>query len=142
MSGSRPITSRLNDVARRLGERGETELEREVESIIAELDRAKAPPLGLMTTGEAARELGVRSVFTIKRWAREGILEGFRRGGRILITRESVERLAQGPKVADERARDAQLVSALEAFDAGDEPVPPTSWPGRKPWVTRESTET
>jgi excisionase family DNA binding protein len=116
MSGSRPITSRLNDVARRLGERGETELEREVESIIAELDRAKAPPLGLMTTGEAARELGVRSVFTIKRWAREGILEGFRRGGRILITRESVERLAQGPKVADERARDAQLVSVSTAM--------------------------
>jgi excisionase family DNA binding protein len=142
MSRSRPITSRLEDVAKRLGERGEAELEREVESIIADLDRVKTPPSGFMTTGEAARELGVRSVFTVKRWAREGLLEGFRRGGRILITRESVERLARGPRVADERARDARLVSDLEAFDVGDELAPPTPWPGRKPWVTRESTET
>lgn len=42
--------------------------------------------------GAAARGLGVRSINTIKRWAREGRLDGVRRGGRLLVSAASVQR--------------------------------------------------
>ena len=47
----------------------------------------------VLTTGQAAAALRLRSVNTVKRWVREGTLDGFRRGSRILILRGSVVRL-------------------------------------------------
>ena len=94
-------------------------------------------PIGpLITTGQAARRLGIRSVNTIKRWAREGLLEGFRRGGRVLISERSVRKVANHPTLDGQRAFEHELDEALAPFDAGDEPVPATgqAWVGRKPW--------
>ena len=92
MTQSEVIARKLESLAENLTERDEMDLAQKVRSLIAELrDGPVADPTGgVMTTGEAARFLGVRSVFTIKRWAREGILDGYQRGGRILISRESV----------------------------------------------------
>ena len=47
-----------------------------------------------MTTGEAAEALGIRSVNTIKRWAGEGLLEGFRRVARRTREQATTEREA------------------------------------------------
>ncbi|MHB1415981.1 MAG: helix-turn-helix domain-containing protein, partial [Chloroflexota bacterium] len=58
----------------------------------------------LLTTGQAADALGLRSVNTVKRWVREGALEGFRRGSRILIPRESVVRLQNDSRIRPIRA--------------------------------------
>jgi excisionase family DNA binding protein len=132
MSQSDVILKRLEGVSTKLAERGETDLAHEIDRVVSDLQRETSPerPSTLLTTGEAATLLGVRSVFTVKRWAREGILDGFRRGGRILVTRESVERILHTPKLAEERAVDADLAG----MDAGDDSVPPTTWSGRKPW--------
>jgi excisionase family DNA binding protein len=91
----------------------------------------------LLTTGEAARRLGVRSINTIKRWAREGRLEGYQRGTRILVSQRSVDALAQSPTVAAERTYERERDAALAEFDAGDEPVEPIglTTAGRKPWA-------
>jgi hypothetical protein len=58
-----------------------------------------------MTTGQAARALGIASLNTIKSWVRAGLLEGFQRGGRVMVSRASVER-----------------------------PLSPITWTGRTPW--------
>ena len=135
MGTSDAIATKLERVAEKLIERGDADLAEELQTVLQDLRQEGEPPVALqvLTTGQAAAMLGVRSVFTIKRWAREGILDGFRRGGRILVTRESVERLLHSPKLADERAIDADL----EALDASDEPVPVTSWPGQRPWEAK-----
>lgn len=130
------ITRKLERVAEKLAERGQVDLAREVDAVVNDLRQNSSKVENVfMTTGEAAAVLGVRSVFTVKRWAREGLLDGFRRGGRILITRESVDRLLKSPKVAEQQAAESDLL----AFDAGDEPVLASSWTGRKPWEGKRS---
>lgn len=47
---------------------------------------------GLLTTGEAARLLGV-SISTIKRWVGRGVLRGVDTGTRWLVEREGAERV-------------------------------------------------
>jgi excisionase family DNA binding protein len=88
-----------------------------------------------MTTGEAAALLGVASVNTIKRWARQGLLEGYQRGGRVLVSRRSVERMLGAPALAAERAHEQELDEALAPFDTDERPLPPLRWSGRKPWT-------
>ena len=58
-----------------------------------------------MTTAEAARALGIRSVNTIKFWVKTGYLQGKRMGGRILIPRTEIDRLEE-----DERVRVMRVV--------------------------------
>jgi excisionase family DNA binding protein len=137
---TKEITSRLTKVSGQLAERGEADLSREIDSVIADLhqDKELDRPGDVLTTGEAATLLGVRSVFTIKRWARDGLLEGFRRGGRILVTRASVDRMLRNPNLAEQHAAEADLAS----MDVGDEPVPHLSWSGRKPWEADASAQT
>lgn len=132
MKSPETITQKLEEIAQVLEQRGQVDVARQVGEVISELREEGQVVRGpdLMTTGEAAEALGVRSVFTIKRWARDGLLDGFQRGGRILVTRESVERMLTSPKVADLRQQEADLA----AFDANGEQVPPISWSGRKPW--------
>lgn len=47
----------------------------------------------VLTTGQAAAAIGVRSVNTVKKWVENGTLDGFRRGSRVLVLKDSVVRL-------------------------------------------------
>jgi excisionase family DNA binding protein len=133
---STEAAGRLEALRQRLEELGQAELAAEAAAIGASLRGrgAVAPRGGVMTTGEAAELLGVSSVNTIKRWAREGRLEGYQRGGRVMVSRASVERMLDAPAVAAERAYERELDEALAPFDAAERPLPPTRWSGRKPW--------
>jgi excisionase family DNA binding protein len=51
-----------------------------------------------ITTGEAARMLGVRSVNTVKRMIRDGRLTAIRPGGHYRVARAGVEQLIAGPR--------------------------------------------
>ena len=94
-----------------------------------------------LTTTEAARALGIRSVNTIKLWAKTGYLQGTRIGGRLLIPRVEIERLAD-----DERVRVMRTIGRLheESTDLGRESgMTPEELrlleegrPGKLPWQT------
>jgi excisionase family DNA binding protein len=122
-----------------LQRRGMTDLAVALEQAIAELQKPESEPLNtLMTTGEAARLLGVASVNTIKRWVADGMLDGFRRGGRVLVSRASVERMLNDSRLTMHQRRERALDDALAPFDAGDD-LPseaPATWYGRRPWAT------
>lgn len=141
------IASELEPVCSFLESTGKTELARKVGEAIAAF-RAQAPvvapPGGVMTTGEAAAALGIRSVNTIKRWVHDGELEGFRLGGRILVSKRSVQRLTNKPTVAHQRIWEEETDRALATVDAMDEKIPATAapWQGRKPWENDGSEKT
>jgi len=129
----------LETVQRRLADTGSLELAETMERALEALRDERGvhePTGGVMTTGQAAQVLGVRSVNTIKRWAREGLLEGFRRGGRVLVSRRSVEHLIGSPSVAEQRAFEHRLDEDLGGF--GDDKAPElplnATWRGRRPW--------
>lgn len=126
----------LRQVARELEARGDDQLARRLDSVIVALVDEKAAEPPLMTTGAAARELGINSVNTIKRWTSQGLLEGFRRGGRVLVSRSSVEKLKSSKSLSEQVAFECELAEALDPFDVADEPAPDLSatWDGRKPW--------
>ena len=141
MKPADPTVRKLEHIADELRTEGKTSLAEEVAEVIQQVKEiANRQPShqsreDVMTTGEAARLLGIRSINTIKRWAIYGLLEGYRRGVRILVSRASVERLMDTPTVADQKRFEADQDKALDAFDLGDdEPLPLTPWPGRKPW--------
>jgi excisionase family DNA binding protein len=71
-----------------------------------------------LTTMEAARALGIRSVDTIKLWVKTGYLQGKQIGGRLLIPRTEIERLS-----GDERVRVMQAIGRghEESSDLGRE---------------------
>jgi excisionase family DNA binding protein len=128
---------RLRETSDELKRRGIDDLARALDHAITDLNSSPLlASANLMTTGEAARILGVRSVNTVKRWAADGILDGFRRGGRILVTRASVEALLNDARLARHKAREKELDEVLAIFDIGDEPLPPSEalWEGKKPW--------
>lgn len=53
-----------------------------------------------ITTGEAARRLGIRSVNTVKRWVRIGLLVGWRPdGGWVRVSAASVQRLLESNSI-------------------------------------------
>jgi hypothetical protein len=128
----------LDEIAEELQEQGVprlVELAQRLHEVSQSLKRHFPPEEALMTTGEAMQALGVRSVNTIKKWAREGLLDGYARGSRILVTRESVTRMLASPTVAQQRDYERRLSDALAPFDLGDEHLGlPTNWIGRKPW--------
>jgi excisionase family DNA binding protein len=59
-----------------------------------------------LTTAEAARALGIRSVNTVKAWVSTGYLAGKKAGGRTLIPRSEIERLEADAPVQAMRAMD------------------------------------
>ena len=128
----------LDEVRSFLIAEGKSDLVEKVADVMTTLH----PPLpragDLLSIVEAAAILNVRSVNTVRRWAGEGILDGYRVGGRIMVTPSSVEALARSPIARRQRAYESVLGTALEPFDGGDEPLPPTGRAhiGRKPWET------
>lgn len=137
MQRAEDVSGRIDQVAAELRRRGLGDLARELDVVIEQLRRRGTVPKpagGVVTTGEAAQMLGVRSITTVKRWALDGLLDGYRRGGRLMISRTSVERLLNSPKVAEEKAREVDQDAALAPLDFTGEDIPPTSWPGRRPW--------
>ena len=117
--------------------RGRSDLVEKVAEVISALEpSSQTPTSALLSTGEAAAILGVRSINTIKRWAGDGILEGYRVGGRIKVTRASVEALLRSPIAERQQTYERDLGHALAPFDAGDDSLPPTgrAHEGRKPW--------
>jgi excisionase family DNA binding protein len=136
---TREAVRALDEVRSYLIAEGKSDLVAKVADIIASLEPSRQPPAGgLLSTSEAAALLGVRSINTIKRWAGDGLLEGHRLGGRIKVTRSSVEALLKSPIADRQRTYEHDLAGALEPFDAGDDPLPPTgrAHAGRKPWDT------
>ncbi len=136
MSAGGAAVDELKTLAQELKDRGDSQLARRVDRAISALKAEQGrAELDLMTTGEAAHALGIRSVNTIKRWAAQGLLDGFRRGGRVLVSRASVEKMKGHKSVKQEVTFERELDEALDPFDFGDEPVPEffVSRTGRKP---------
>jgi len=125
----------LERLAHELQERGEEAMAKRVVWAVTVLHGDRRRP-ELMTTGEAAQALEIRSVNTIKRWVSDGLLEGFRRGGRVLVTRASVEAIKNHSALGTQVAFERTLNEALSPFDIGDEPTLEVSaaWVGRRPW--------
>ncbi len=141
MQRNEVAAKRLESLSKELAERGQPDIAQELNSLVDVLRSGVAPEPegGVMTTGEAAKALGIRSVNTVKRWATQGLLTGYRRGGRIMVSSESVARLAARPEVAVEREKEMRVAEALAPFDAGNEETSDSSsaatWVGRKPWA-------
>jgi excisionase family DNA binding protein len=133
----------LTSVKQELGRRGDP-LSAEVGAALEILEAAerRSEP-DLMTTGEASEALGVRSRNTIKRWARQGLLEGFQRGGRILVSRRSVEDMRRNSALSKQHEREQAADAAWEPFSATDDEVAVeleelrSSRIGRVPWERR-----
>lgn len=131
------IRHRLSRLGEKLEQRGEGDLAREAAAIAASLESGAVvaePVGGLVTTGQAAELLGIRSVNTVKRWVRDGLLNGYQRGGRLMVSRSSIDRIVQQPPVAAQRRYEEGLAAALSDFDAGDAELPSSASVGRKPW--------
>ena len=141
MDKRRSALAQLEDIANQLQAREQADLAEQLRTVTAVLQAAVGPEreAALLTTTEAAHALGVRSANTIKRWVREGLLEGYRRGGRVLVSRASVERMTQESALSRQREYETGLAAALAPFDAGDdtpdeELIGPTQQ-GRTPWT-------
>jgi excisionase family DNA binding protein len=144
MTNLTQTVERLRETSAELKRRGIDDLAQTVDRVIADLNSSSfVVASNLITTGEAAQMLGVRSVNTIKRWAGDGVLEGFRRGGRVLVTRASVEAMLNDSRLARYKKQQQELDEALAPFDAGDRPLPRSDilWDGRKPWETHGTGE-
>lgn len=105
--------------------------------------RVELDPRRLMTTGQAAQELGVGSINTVKKWVGDGLLDGYRVGSRIMVTRDSVDKFKRRPDVSRQRQFEAKLVSALRllASDAVKAHLEASQdWDDeRKPWPHADS---
>ena len=101
------LEEKLKTLSGELQERGVPDLARKVDELLSivhqQTEQGQHEQGALMTTGEAARALGVRSINTIKRWAVEGLLDGVRRGGRLMVLAESVGRVKNSPTVARQK---------------------------------------
>ena len=80
---------------------------------------------GYMTTGEAARLIGV-SAQTIKNWVAQGRLVGSRVGGRLLVARRSVQLFfdslgtaAELPEDGDVEGAEAEQREVMKSLPAG-----------------------
>lgn len=129
--------ARIERVAEALRRLGQDALAKELDEVVALLPRGVVPdpPGGVMTTGQAAEKLGIRSIATIRRWAMDGILDGYRRGGRMMVSADSVDRLLASSTVAAEKAHEAAQDAAFAPFDVLDQTAPQTSMPGKRPWA-------
>jgi excisionase family DNA binding protein len=134
------LAAELEPVCSLLEQSGQTAFSRTVSEAMAALRAhapVKPPPGGVLTTGQAADALGVRSVNTIKRWVHDGLLEGFRLGGRVMVSQRSVQQFADKSITSGQRAWEDRVAAALEPFDAAENDELPSedmTWVGRRPW--------
>jgi hypothetical protein len=127
----------LEEVSRELAQRGQADIAVKLGEIVGTLRNGIGPrSVGeVITTDEAAEMLGVNP-FAVSGWARKGILEAFNRGGRLAVSKRSVELLIDSPLVARHREWARGFDEAIRNFGASDEPVPEArnAWIGHKPW--------
>ena len=139
------MLGQLDAITAQLQVREQTDLAEQLRTVTQVLRAAVPPPPAdpLITTTEAAQLLGVRSVNSIKRWVREGLLEGYRRGGRVLVSRNSVERMVHESAITRQRDYEHGLAAALAPFDGGEQAaveddLPSVTHRGRTPWTVSE----
>jgi excisionase family DNA binding protein len=132
---------RLRETSEELKRRGIDDLAERLDQSISDLTTVSPSQSDLLTTGQAAELLGVRSVNTIKSWAAKGILEGFRRGGRILVSRASVEAMLNDARLARYHERERAFEEIAAAFEAPPDFVleRPATWDGRLPWKDNDA---
>jgi excisionase family DNA binding protein len=140
------LVQRLTSLAARMRADGHAEMATDLDALAAEVRASSETwPGDLLTPAEAAVALGVHSVNTIKRWARDGQLEGYHIGGRILVSRRSVEAFQHASTLKRQRTFERDLDAALAPFDATAEEAAaltegtPT---GRTPWRTNAAAPT
>ena len=122
----------LEIVATELRKSGDMGLAERVNRVVEDLRQETTPSDGeLMTTGDAAELLGVRSINTVKRWVRDGLLSGYRRGGRILVSRSSVIEMADRPTVAEQQAFKREIDAAIHPYGVQAPSNCPCQPPGR-----------
>lgn len=126
---------RLSELIKELEKRGQEDLVPEVERVLDDI-RAEGQATDLMTTGAAAAALGVKSINTIKNWVKEGRLEGVHRGGRMMITARSVNKLRESPETSEWVKFQKELDQAFHPFMAPNQEGVPSviPWTSRKPW--------
>ena len=132
----------LEEVVHELRRAGDAGLAEKVNRVMEDLRQETLPaPDDLLTTGDAAELPGVRSINTIKRWVSDGLLSGYRRGGRVLVTRSSVLQMADAPTVAEQQAFEREIDAAAQPFEgSGSQSLPVSAtWEGRRPWDRRAS---
>ena len=105
-------------------ERAAVAVERLMQQALVSPD-PRAALAGYMTTGEAARLIGV-SAQTIKNWVDQGRLVGSRVGGRILVARRSVQMFfdslgtaAEPPEDEDVEGAEAEDRELMQSLPAG-----------------------
>ncbi len=94
----------------------------------------------LLTTTEAARLLGVRSINTIKRWASDGRLDGYRIGSRVFVTRRSVEKMLHSAALIRQQSYERDLQEAYAPFESDGKDSADLlgqTRRGRTPWTAR-----
>jgi excisionase family DNA binding protein len=111
---------------------GQEERARALEAVLAaavsaQAGRSPESPSPYLTTGQAARALGV-SLQTIKNWVAAGRLAGVRLGGRVLVPREALRQYLDElrkarPEVQETSAADRQAAAARRAFVLGGLPA-------------------
>lgn len=72
-----------------LRQRGDDQPAEVIEAVLREAQDAQTQHLDLLTSTQAGELIGVTGQ-TIKNWVREGRLEAYRIGGRVMIPREAV----------------------------------------------------
>jgi len=137
------LVRELDALSARLQARGECDAVATVSKAAQALRQREAETAAqndMLTTSEAAARLGVRSVNTVKRWARDGRLKGYHLGGRVLVSRQSVEQMLQDSALGRQRAYEKDLAAALAPFESTQEEAAELTGMahrGRKPWGTR-----
>lgn len=92
-------------IARLAHERGDRETESRAKKILAALNDKQ-----LLTTGQAAEQLGLRSKNTVKAWAKSGRIASEMVGSRYMIPLFEIIRMQETPI-----ARDARALESLHA---------------------------
>jgi hypothetical protein len=138
------LANKLDALAAQLRAAGHAEAASELAQRAVEVRAAVASwPGDLLTPAQAAEALGVRSVKTIKRWVRDGQIEGFPIAGRVFVLRRSVERLKDAASLKQQQAFKHGLADALAPFDATAEEVAELTAGApryRTPWRTNATT--